>query len=238
MSNEKDFIVGMPLYPNCTLMDFAGSTQVFAAAGFKVIWLASTKDILTSEGVTVKRNYDFKSHPEIDLLFVPGGDSDGVAGAMGSEDLIEFVQKAAATAQWKGSVCTGAFVLAAAGVLTNCEATTYWSQIPTLQKLAAKLHLIVNDHYYPRSILDEKQCLFTGGGISSAIDLALQLVLQLKGLEDAQATQLFMQYQPMPPVDSGMPAVAPPFIVAQQMAGGEAYAKILEPEIKKILARK
>ncbi|MFB3132821.1 MAG: hypothetical protein ACE10K_09915, partial [Rhodothermales bacterium] len=78
-ATSKPFRVGFPLYPNCTLVDFAGATQVFAFTSrrFKPIWLAPTMDsIVTSEGVSVVPNYTFdeaKNHRPLDMLFIPGG---------------------------------------------------------------------------------------------------------------------------------------------------------------------
>lgn len=237
MATEKELIVGIPLYQGCTLVDFAGATQVFARTeGMKVIWLCNDASVNISEGVTVLPNYSFDYHPDIDILFVPGGGPEGVLAAMQNPDLLQFIQKNWATTQWRGSVCTGAFILAAAGVLRDCEATTYWSQIPTLQLLAQKFNLEVHDHYYPRSIIDENQCIFTGGGISSALDLALDLVIKIKGVPAAEAAQLMIQYQPEPALSAGIPSGAPPEIVAAQMKGGEEYREMLMPAIEKILA--
>lgn len=237
MATEKELIVGIPLYQGCTLVDFAGATQVFARTeGMKVIWLCNDASVNISEGVTVLPNYSFDYHPDIDILFVPGGGPEGVLAAMQNPDLLQFIQKNWATAQWRGSVCTGVFILAAAGVLRDCEATTYWSQIPTLQLLAEKLNLEVHDHYYPRYIIDEQQRVFTGGGISSALDLALELVIKIKDIPTAQAAQLMIQYQPEPPINAGIPSEAPPEIVADQMKGGKYYRDVLMPAIIKILA--
>ena len=217
MAQEKPLIVGIPLYSDCTLMDFAGATQVFAAPfGFKPIWLAAESSITTSEGVTVLPNYDFDYHPRIDILFVPGG-GEGVTAAMQNEVYLNFLRKAALTAKWKGSVCTGAFLLAAAGILINCKATTYWSQLQNLALLSQKLNISVAAGY-PRFLIDEEHKIFTGGGISSSLDLALELVLRIKGKSAAEKTQLFIQYAPGPPVNSGDPSQAPAEITKQLKA--------------------
>ncbi len=235
MKKGKDIIVGFPLYPGCTLMDFAGATQVFSAPfGFKAIWLAAEASITTSDGVSVLPNYHFDNHPPIDILFIPGGAETGVINAMQNEPYLQFLRTTAATAQWKGSVCTGAFILAAAGLLHNCEATTYWSLTPTLALLSEKMKLKVPQDY-PRFLVDRKTKTFTGGGISSSVDLALQLVIEIKGVEIAQETQLFIQYQPKPPVDSGDPSTAPAAIVQKQREAGASYAAALAAEIQKLL---
>lgn len=111
MNNDKVIRVGIPLYENCTLMDFAGATQVFSAPfGFEVIWLSNKEKIKTSENVCVVPNYNFENHPPIDILFVPGGGLKGVPLTMRNKTYLEFIKKVSGTAIWRGSVCTGAFL--------------------------------------------------------------------------------------------------------------------------------
>jgi len=235
MKKEKDLIVGIALYNDCTLMDFAGATQVFATPyGFKPVWISAENSITTSEGVTVLPNYKFDCHPHIDILFIPGGGSTGVTTTMQDKVFLNFVRKVASTAQWKGSVCTGAFILAAAGILKNCKATTYWSQIPTLALLSKKMNLTIPKGY-PRFLPDERKKIFTGGGISSSLDLALDLVLKIKGKETAQKAQLFIQYEPGPPVNSGDPSVAPKKITKELLEGGKDYTEALTQAVEKLL---
>ena len=235
MENKKVITVGIPLYNGCTLMDFAGATQVFGAPyGFEPIWLAAENAISTTEGVSVFPNYHFDYHPEIDILFIPGGGQDGVIATMQNKVYLDFIRKVSKTTIWNGSVCTGAFILAAAGILKNCTATTYWAQIPTLALLSKKMDLNIPSDY-PRFLIDEKRKIFTGGGISSSLDLALQLVLKIKGLEAAQKTQLFIQYAPKPEINSGDPNQAPSYITDELRIDGLGYTKALSKAIEKLL---
>ena len=207
-SESKRLTVGFPLYGDVTLLDFAGATQVFAfAGGFDAIWLAADKSpVKTSEGVEVLPQYAFgDDYPPIDILFVPGGGGKGVAAAMLDEPMQQFVKGAALSAQWHGSVCVGAFILAAAGLLDDSAATTYWSALNILQRFP-KIHVDTNS--YPRYLVDPDTHCFSGGGVSSSIDLALELVLLIKGKEAAEAAQLAVQYAPGPPVNSGDPSTA------------------------------
>lgn len=234
MSTQKDIIVGFPLYDQCTLVDFAGATQVFAGRfGFKPIWLAAEDKITTTEDVTVVPNYHFDDHPPIDILFIPGGGS-GVTVTMEDSQYLDFIRRTAQTAQWVGSVCTGAFILAAAGLLENCPATTYWAEIPNLKLLAEKMNLYIPDGY-PRYLVDEKSKCFTGGGISSSIDLALELVLRIKGKETAQKSQLHIQYQPNPPVNSGDPAHAPAAVTESLTIADTEYTQQIKDAVLKLL---
>jgi cyclohexyl-isocyanide hydratase len=224
-------------------MDFAGATQVFATPfGFKPIWISNEKTITTSEGVTVVPNYNFDNCPPIDILFVPGGSAqstvdaplDGVPAAMQNQPLIHFIQRSAKTAIWKGSVCTGAFILAAAGVLNHTRATTYWSQIPVLGLLSGKFKLKISKGY-PRFVFDKKNRIFTGGGISSSLDLSLEIVRIIKGKRIAELTQLFIQYQPQPSINAGDPQHAPKAITNQLRKADQSFTQVMTQAVEKLL---
>jgi cyclohexyl-isocyanide hydratase len=211
MSSEPDGpCIGFPIYPQATLLDFAGATQVFSYAGMRPIWIAERKGpVLTSEGVSIVADYSFDDHPHIDILFVPGGLGEGVAFAMFDPAYQAFLKKVASRATWSGGVCVGTFILAAAGLLDGCEATTYWSQIPNLELLQETRKITVAPGF-PRSVIDLKNKRFTGGGISSSIDLALELVELIDGIWTMELAQLRIQYAPDPPIAAGDPTQAPP----------------------------
>lgn len=141
---------------------------------------------------------------------------------MFDDELQEFIIDKAKTSSWVGSVCTGAFILAAANQYKDCEITTYWSQIPNLKLLEAKMKFKVADEY-PRYILNKELKRFSGGGVSSSVDLALALVEAIIGINLAEQTQLSIQYAPSPPINSGDPSQAPlsitKAVVNQQKAG-------------------
>ncbi|MBI1779945.1 MAG: DJ-1/PfpI family protein [Sphingobacteriales bacterium] len=205
--NKPPLVVGFPLYDGVTLMDFTGATDVFNSAygNFTVIWLAEEKrPIKTSAATFVYPNYSFTdAYPHIDILYVPGGHADGVINnAMFNEAYQNFIKTAAVNAQWTGSVCVGAFILAAAGLLNNCTVTTYWSQLNNLRLLEGYCNISIPEGY-PRGIIDEQQKRFTGGGISSSVDLALMLVEKINGKWMAEASELYIQYAPNPPVQTG-----------------------------------
>lgn len=218
-------VVGFILYPNVTLMDFVGASEVFAFAGnvFKPIWISKSElPVKTSEGLSVMPSYSFSNAPKIDILFIPGGGADGVSDAMFDDELQDFIIEKAETASWVGSVCTGAFILAAAQQYENCEITTYWSQIPNLKLLEEKMQFKVAEDY-PRYILNKELNRFSGGGVSSSVDLALALVEAISGKVLAEQTQLSIQYAPNPPINGGDPSQAPlnitKAVVNEQKAG-------------------
>ena len=220
---------GFPLYQGCTLLDFAGATQVFAFAGVTPVWLgARVEPVTTTEGVQVVPGGTFDDPGEIDILFVPGG-GDAVAKAMLDKTLVGFVRETGSVASWAGSVCTGAFILAAAGLLDGYEATTYWSQRENLA-LFPKVKVSAG---YPRWVIHGNR--FTGGGVSSSIDLALVLVSLISGPTASMAAQLSIQYAPDPPYQSGDPAQAPPEVAAQVLKRQKKFTSKMRKAVEKLV---
>ncbi|NET59259.1 MAG: hypothetical protein F6K47_24895 [Symploca sp. SIO2E6] len=229
--NSQTKVVGFPLFDKVTLLDFVGATQIFSdAKGFEPVWLApemrpyqTTEDTVGEQSIYINPHFTFcdQNRPEIDILFLPGGTAgyyDDISGtgcgyiyAMFDKTYQEFVTKVANNeASCYGSVCTGAFVLAAAGLFDDCTATTYWSVIEELRLFPN----ITVPEGYPRVLINKKEVngvekvCFSGGGVSSSLDLALALVKHLSGDEVAQKTQLQSQYSPRPIISFGDPSEA------------------------------
>ena len=232
MTSQKKIVVGFPLYDQITLLDFAGATEMFAYAEqggektYECIWLApEIREYSTTSGsgVVVKPGYTFYNHPPINVLFVPGApagyynsqsDHGGFIGAMKDHRYIEFVQRVANSkdCEWAGSVCTGAFIMAAAGLFNDCKVTTHWAFLDSLKLFSNKCNIQVieknDDQDYPRSVLDEEHQRFSGGGVSSSIDLAVELINKITGENSAKWTTLTNQYAPDPIFKCGDPALA------------------------------
>ena len=221
---------GFPLYQGCTLLDFAGATQVFAFAGVTPVWLAARREpVKTTEGVEVVPGGTFDDPGgAVDILFVPGG-GDAVAKAMLDPVLVGFVRDAGTAASWAGSVCTGAFIVAAAGLFDGCEVTTYWSQRENLA-LFPKLTVAAG---YPRWVIHKDR--FSGGGISSSIDLALEIVNVLSGPTQSMTTQLSVQYAPDPPFQSGDPSQAPPAVTASVLKSQESFTAAIRAGVEAVI---
>lgn len=240
MSSIDEIVVGFPLYKDCTLLDFAGATQIFTpftGAGFKPVWIAADPGpVATTEGVTVLPNYTFENAPKVDILFMPGGGA-GVADAMLDCRFIAQIQSLAEHATWVGSVCTGAFIIATAGLLNKHHATTYWSQ---LENLSLFPEIMVDVNSYPRALIENNR--FTGGGISSSIDLALSLVEKIRGAQDPEAgkamcqtVQLANQYAPHPPYNAGDPDEAPPEITAALREAQAGFIQVIREAVQKVI---
>lgn len=237
-SNSNPIIVGFPLYQGCTLLDFAGASQMFTSytgAGFKPLWIAASKEpIQTTEGVSVLPNVTFETSPLVDLVFVPGGGGEGVSKAMLDESFIEKLDKMIEAATWAGSVCTGAFIFAATNRFQGITATTYWSQ---LENLALFPGITVPLDRYPRGIIDQEKQIFSGGGVSSSIDLSLDLIDEIKGQETCEMVALSNQYAPDPPYRSGNPSEAPPRITAQLRKAQEGFTRTMREATEKVIAK-
>jgi cyclohexyl-isocyanide hydratase len=224
--------VVFPLYEGSTLLDFAGATQVFASAGFAPIWAAaSLNPITTTENVQVQPGDTFdgvRQKGAVEILFVPGGGLK-VGEVMQDATTIGFIGDVGRQARYAGSVCTGAFLVAAAGLFDGCEATTYWSQRENLT-LFPNLRVAAG---YPRWVIYGNR--FSGGGISSSIDLALELVSQISGPTQSMSTQLIDQYAPGPPYTSGDPSQAPPEITSSVRAAQQDFTTTIRRAVEKVL---
>jgi transcriptional regulator GlxA family with amidase domain len=140
------------------------------------------------------------AHP--DVIVFPGGY--GTRALMKDEAMLEWVRGAHETSQWTTSVCTGALVLGAAGILDGLEATTHWMLLDKLGDLGAKP--------VSRRVVEQGKVI-TAAGVSSGIDMALTLAARIAGEDMARAIQLGIEYDPEPPFDSGSTAKAAPEIV-------------------------
>jgi transcriptional regulator GlxA family with amidase domain len=123
--------------------------------------------------------------------------------ARGNERLVDWIRAAGATSTWTTSVCTGALLLGAAGLLDGLRATTHWAYLDDLARSGAE----------PTSErVVEQGNVLTSAGVSSGIDMALTLAARMAGDDVAQAIQLRIEYDPEPPFDAGSTAKAPPHV--------------------------
>lgn len=140
--------------------------------------------------------------PHPDIVVVPGGP--GEQALRWDTRVLDWLRSTHETSQWTTSVCTGALLLAAAGLLDGVEATTHWGSLDQLEILGA--------HPVRERVLIRDR-IITAAGVSAGIDMALQLAQLLAGDDIAQAIQLALEYDPQPPFDAGSPDRAPAHIV-------------------------
>ena len=199
------FPVVFALFPGVTQLDFTGPAEVFARLPGASLTLASVEGgLLESEsGITFARLKRFADVSECALLCVPGGI--GTTAAMEDAAFLEAVRRLAARATYVTSVCTGSLLLGAAGLLRGKRAACHWAWRELLGTFGA-----LPD---PARVVREGN-LFSGGGVTAGIDMALTVMAEIAGPDFARGTQLAMEYAPEPPFAAGRPETAPAEILA------------------------
>jgi cyclohexyl-isocyanide hydratase len=194
--------IGFVIFPNLTQLGSPGRWCSAAAGQFVVAGLQPSRRI--------RQPWRRRRLPPLDLICIPGGF--GVDQAMGDDETVDFVRRQGAGAKYVTSVCTGAFILGAAGLLQGKKATTHWAYHHLLPRVGA---IPVKE----RVVRDGNR--FTGGGVTAGIDFALALMAEIAGPNIAQAVQLSLEYDPHPPFNSGSPRMAPQVV---KDAADERYA--------------
>lgn len=172
------------------VLDFAGPMEVFSYAGFKVFTVSKTKNPIKSQGIlNIIPDYDLNTAPQADILAFFGGNA---SAASQDEEVISWV-KQQEHIDYYFSVCTGAFILAEAGILENKTATTFHSALEDLKKNYPKTTVLKNARY-----VDNGQ-IITTAGISAGIDGALHLVAKLQGFNNARKVAYHIEYDKWTP---------------------------------------
>lgn len=217
--------IGFVLFSNVTQLDFTGPLQVLhRLPDARVHIVAKTLEPVPSDcGLSLVPTTTFASCPQLDLLCVPGGF--GVEDAIVDEALMGFVKEQSRHARYVTSVCTGAFVLGQAGLLKGRRATTHWAYRALLREVGA-------EPVEARVVRDGN--LFTGGGVTAGIDFAFVIAAEVAGEEVAKRIQLAIEYDPLPPFQSGSPSVASPALVASLEERYEARRMLLSSKLTKV----
>lgn len=210
--------VGAFIFEQMTMLDVLAPHQLLGLhPEFELITVAASKDPITTDtGLKIIPDYSVHDAPEVDIVLT-GGAGD-VTGPLGDPATLEWFRKAGENAEWVTSVCSGALILAEAGLLDGYEATTHWAYLPYLE--AQYPQVKVRDE---RVLQDRNR--ITAGGVTSGIDFALTFLTAVAGPEAAGAVQLIVQYQPMPPMGFGHPSSCPPELIG---AVGEMLAPYAE----------
>jgi cyclohexyl-isocyanide hydratase len=193
--------IGFLAFPGLTQLDMTGPLQVLGRLPDSTCHVvAKSMDPVKSDGVlSILPTIAFADCPKLDLICVPGGH--GVADVVRDEETLQFVRRQGAQAQWVTSVCTGAFILGAAGLIRGKHVATHWAYRELLPLVGASASAA-------RVARDGN--VMTGGGVTAGIDFALTLMAEISSPGVAQAVQLALEYDPAPPFDSGNPKFAPP----------------------------
>ncbi len=212
--------IGMLVFPGMTILDLIGPQQFFAVApGRTTQLLWKTRDPVVSEsGVPILPTATFDEAPEeLEILFVPGG-FQGTCAMIKDPSVLDFVASRGERAKYVTSVCTGALILGAAGLLQGYRATTHWAYHDLLPLVGA-------EPVEARVVADRNR--ITGGGVTSGIDFGLTLLARLAGEDYAQGWQLGTEYDPHPPFDAGTPDKAGQFIEGEVL-------RVLGPRVENV----
>jgi cyclohexyl-isocyanide hydratase len=209
---------GMILFPGMTQLDVTGPYEVLSRVPQMQVLLMGVdrQPVRTEHGMILMPDCSFAEAPKLDVLVVPGGT--GINDALLDRRYLTFVEVAGSGAKWVTSVCTGALLLAASGLLGGFRATTHWRSIEFLGAFGAAP---VADE---RVVVDRNRV--TAAGASAGIDLALLLAAKICGEAAAQQIQLAIEYDPSPLFASGHPRTAPTEKVA-------AAKRLLVPAIER-----
>ena len=182
------------IYENVEVLDFAGPFEVFSTAGRFIntdkkpnVFLVAEEQVTVSArgGLGINPNYCISKHPDVDVLIIPGGIHNE---EIKKQNVLDWIKEQSEQASLVASVCTGAFLLAEAKVLTNQKVTTHWEDIPELRKNYPNLTVLENQRW-----IDQEKFI-TSAGISAGIDMSLYIVSQIYGIQIAEKTARQMEY--------------------------------------------
>ena len=197
IARERSVQVGILLFADVEVLDFAGPFEVFSVAArlalrggghapFLISMIASDKTVLARHGLVVGATANLSDHPPLDLLIVPGG---VVTQAMMDQGILDWISATSAKAMVTASVCTGAFLLARAGLLDGRTVTTHWEDIDELRAAFPKLTVVTDVPFV------DGGDIITSAGISAGIEMSLHLVGGILGPGAAKRTARQMQYR-------------------------------------------
>jgi len=193
-------VIGIALFDGAEELDWAGPWEVLAAwamqwpdDGVRVLTLAREAGTITcAKGLRVVPEETWESAPRLDVLVYPGGI--GTRAQLGDEVVRDWLRGIAASGALVTSVCTGALVLADAGLLDGRPATTWWGRLDELPTLGRGIEVRPDDRF-----VDSGEVV-TAAGVSAGIDMALHLVARLHSPDRAREVRRYIQYDPEPPV--------------------------------------
>lgn len=202
--SQPDLKIGSVIFDDMDQIDFTGPYEVLAALTNTTYttYGLSERPVRDYHGLQLQPDAVLEDAPQLDVLHVPGGP--GQEAQMDNQRLLNWLQQQASGARCVLSVCTGALLLGAAGLLRGRQATTHWASVdllPIFGAIAVKQRVVTDDTFV------------FAAGVTAGIDAALLVAARLRGVDEAQAVQLSIQYAPEPPFCSGTPETAPPHVL-------------------------
>ena len=190
------FQIAILLYPGVTALDAVGPWEVLSRMPNTDVRLVGKEVgpvVAEGGGLLLGVSHTVFETPSPDLVLVPGGAT--TPGQMVDDDVLDWLRKAHEATTWTASVCTGALILGAAGILKGLPATTQWYKMGVLKIMGARPK--------PDERMVRSGKIVTAAGVSAGIDLALWLAGEISGRARAEAIQLTIEYDPHPPFDTG-----------------------------------
>jgi len=220
--------IGSLLFEGIDQIDLTGPFEVLSRIPNSTyrIYGKTAASIRDLRGLRLTPDAALSEAPQLDVLHVPGGF--GQEALMEDAEVLGWIARQAAGARCVFSVCTGALLCGAAGLLRGRRATTHWASLHLLPLFGA---IAVNE----RVVIDGDWIF--AAGVTAGIDGALRLAAQLRGDDAAQRIQLYMAYAPEPPFNSGTPETAPPAILAHARQSVAAITEQREATARRAAAR-
>lgn len=211
--------IGFLIYPGVTQLDATGPAQILSAvrgSQIHMIW-KDTQPVDTDAGFSINPTTTFKNCPELNVICVPGGI--GQIPLMTDPDVLGFLKRQGEQADYVTSVCSGALLLGAAGLLRGYKSACHWAFRDQLVNFGAT-------PIAERIVQDRNRV--SGGGVTAGIDFGLALVAELSDENTAKTIQLFVEYDPKPPFDTGIPEKAGPELEAKVRAAFSGAPKVTQ----------
>lgn len=199
--------LAIPLFPGFMPLDFVGPYDVLRfLPDTEIVFVAAEPGLVRGGdgGFAIEAQAAPDDIEACDILLVPGGR--GTRDYEARKPLTDWIARMHETTAWTTSVCTGSLLLGAAGILRGLDATSHWNAVAELEAFGAR--------YTPERVVRRGKVI-TAAGVSSGIDMALTLAGLIEGDEFAQAVQLWIEYDPQPPHDTGSVAKAGPALAAR-----------------------
>jgi cyclohexyl-isocyanide hydratase len=228
ISPDTHLQIGSLAFEKMDQADLTGPFEVLARIPNSTYRLyGKTLDVMRDfRGLKLAADALLADAPKLDVLHIPGGY--GQEALMEDEEVLSWIRKQAAGAKCVFSVCTGALICGAAGLLKGRRATTHWTAFELLPIFGA---IPVNE----RVVMDGN--MIFAAGVTAGIDGALRVAADLRGDEVAQSIQLYMQYAPEPPFNSGTPETAPTAILSNVRKSAQAITEQREKTARRVAAR-
>lgn len=225
---DRHLQIGSFVFEGLDQIDLTGPFEVLSRipnSTYKVYGktLDGVRDL---RGLKLAADELLKDAPRLDVLHIPGGY--GQEALMEDEEVLSWVKKHAAGAECVFSVCTGALICGAAGLLKGRRATTHWTAFELLPIFGA---IPVNER-----VVEDGNMVFAAG-VTSGIDGALRVAARLRGDEVAQGIQLYMQYAPEPPFNSGTPETAPASVLGTIKSAAAAITEQRRKTAERVAAK-